>query len=132
MKLSLTQAWEATGLTGMVLRESIRQKLMDRYIKELKERDPKTLNLYAMLWIVVLFFGIGTYIIAAGVAPRVASASIDYSATSNFLAFLGVAILLVGFFLTAYLAGIKLAQTYRKMPYTSRYIYQHRDDDVEL
>ena len=129
MKMTMTQAWEATGLTGVALRMAVDARLQDKYIKE---QDPKTTRLYALLWAAVLFLGIGTYVIAARVMPLVARSNTDFNVTSNALAFIGVTVLLMAFFLTAYAAGIKLVQTYRKMPYMSRYMYQNRDTEVEL
>ena len=129
MKTTLTQAWEAKGLAGMVLREKVRWKLTQRFL----DADPSlnghirtfVFSSASVAVIVILFY----YLLRlmSGIVPL-----LDLSRTSDFLAvafvFAGGIFAVIGAIYLVYVAW----KSFASIGLVDRYIFQHRDDEVEL
>lgn len=128
MKTTLAQAWEAKGLGGMLLRETIRNRLLAKMWK-----DPAKMGA-ARRFVLSLIFAAVFVVVGLYWATRVLplATKLDMSLTSNFaLAFLMVAVL----FALAVVVGQLIGRAYNEalaIGYIERYLFDHRDDEVEL
>ena len=128
MKVSLTQAWEATGFAGVVLRTKIGDRLAIRFNKENPEYAQQLgrayLAAFGALFVLGVVYGV-TYL----VAPYL-STDFTYSMSiASFVFF--VAIVSLGVLFTTELL-LYSAEKFSRAGSPGRYIYQHRDEEIEL
>ena len=129
MKTTLTQAWEATGLAGMILRSKVAWKIIGRFYKENPDKN-KAAIWFSIYLLFAMLGGIVAYIFGRFVLPFVAG--LDLSLSINLLIVfveLGTLILLVVF--TVALTRFAVLELMH-VGSIDRYIFQHRDDEVEL
>ena len=124
MKTTLTQAWEAKGISGIALRQSVAYKLGGRFWKENPDKDKaSTRGLWALTGFVILL----------PITFVVLSQMVKYASAHPSWLLYG-AVFLVTFTL-ALLVGTTLVYGIRWMVSSTgvnRYVFQHRDDEVEL
>lgn len=128
MKTTLTQAWEAKGLTGYLLRSKVVSVLVDRFYEQPgKEATVKFLLLEIFLGAIVVALAAWMYRILERILRTA-----DLSLTSNFIPAI---VFTFALFAAFALIGVYIALAYnevKSLGSINRYIFEHRDDEVEL
>ncbi len=130
MKTTLTQAWEAKGFAGAILRSRARWELVSKFYKEDPRRNILARNFafefpFAIMMVVLayLLFGLAT----RGLLPIVdLSRTLDFALVASYI--VAIAAMVFATILFAYFA---LKNLYA-LGNIDRYIFQHRDEEVEL
>lgn len=129
MKTTLTQAWEARGLGGMALRGKVRWELIKRFYKENPDKN-KAGDRAALELAGAALLGYIAFVYLHYTAPYLRA--LDLSFSLNLGIVVGVA---ATFFMFAF-AAILLARATVEDALAAygidRYVFQHRDDEVEL
>ncbi|MBI4144574.1 hypothetical protein HY493_00015 [Candidatus Woesearchaeota archaeon] len=129
MKTTLTQAWEARGVHGMLLRSRVRGLLIERFYEDKSKRALAKDAMIALAFMAVT--GPVAYLILDFLF-RYAIPVVDASRTLEFLLVLGMGLgagVLLGVFVYTFGAMVKDLVA---LGYIDRYIFEHRDDEVEL
>jgi hypothetical protein len=129
MKMTLTQAWEARGFSGVALRTAVGFKLTERFLKE--NPDKKTVAKWgAQEFGISLLFGcigvVGLYLIM----PFLRSLDLSLSLHLGILILIGATIALL--FIAAIVLGMFAVKDFSAVGLVDRYIFQHRDEEIEL
>ena len=134
MKTTLTQVYEAKGLTGYHLRNAVEFKLAQKFFKEAPEADKQTRRAF------VMFMGLG--VTTLGLVKWLLFAVPIYTANySNLNQLVSVfawftlifsIVLGLGLWMLFYIKLCDAVSRRYKVGSVSRFVFQHRDDEVEL
>ncbi|MBI4144575.1 hypothetical protein HY493_00020 [Candidatus Woesearchaeota archaeon] len=129
MKTTLTQAWEARGVHGMLLRSRVRDMLIERFYTDERRRWFAKDFMIAFVSVVILgvLFYFHTTLFLKHVLPIV-----DLSRTLDFLAVLAMGGAIVGPLAVIVYALVIMVKDLAAIGYIDRYIFEHRDDEVNL
>ena len=131
MKTTLTQAWEARGLSGMMLRAKVSYKLIDRFFED---PERKRAQKSGVGWVLIGIFDLVAFLFFFHLIVDV-SAGRPFPDVSQTVTFLGILAIFAGFVALTFLIGYCFIGAYRCFAYVGladRYVFQHRDDEVEL
>ena len=131
MKTTLTQAWEARGLAGMMLRGKVIYELIGRRYKENPGKVEAVKS--GLVWLSMGIVALGAFLIFLNLVIHTSvGRSLDLSQTVIFLSLVAI---FVGVFGLVFGTGYGFVQAYRcfvSVGLDDRYVFQHRDDEVEL
>ena len=131
MKVSLTQAWEAKGLMGVSLRLAIEDRLARRFYKENPANAKAIQNTFTFMVVTaaLAFVFYEFQVLAGPILPSDYTYSLDLFIVMLFL------VASVAFLAAVYLAlyqTMLFAAWAAKTGYVNRYVFQHREEEVEL